>query len=75
MPKLISGRSTEQEELSEMFNSKVAEFTVLYGRRRIGKSYLIEMFFEKKSCYFFHITGVKNGTMEEQLKEFSKSNG
>lgn len=75
MLKSISGRFTEQEELSEMFNSKVAEFTVLYGRRRIGKSYLVEMFFRKKPCYFFHVTGVKNGTMEEQLNEFSKSIG
>ena len=75
MSNIISGRSEEQRELQETFSSKVAEFIILYGRRRIGKTFLIEEFFSKKSCYFFHVTGVQNGTKEEQLKEFAKSIG
>ncbi|MCW5589260.1 MAG: AAA family ATPase [Legionellales bacterium] len=75
MAEVIVGRLQERKELLEMFNSKAAEFLVLYGRRRIGKSYLIEKIFEKKSCYFFHVTGVQNGTIDEQIKEFVKAIG
>ncbi len=72
MREIIIGRETEKQELSDTFNSKVAEFIVLYGRRRIGKSYLIEHFFTGKSCYFFHVTGVQDGLLNEQLREFAK---
>ena len=48
MQKMIIGRKTEQNILTDIFNSKKAEFVAVYGRRRVGKTYLIEQFFLKK---------------------------
>ena len=36
----ISGRNKEKQRLEALYNSKGAEFLVVYGRRRVG--YLIE---------------------------------
>jgi uncharacterized protein len=74
MRKLI-GRKKEQTELEEIFSSKKPEFVLIYGRRRIGKTFLIKKFFLKKSCVFFNVTGIKDGALSEQLIEFSKSIG
>lgn len=71
----IIGRKAELKVLSDMLGSKSAEFMVLYGRRRIGKSFLIENFFSEKNCYFFHVTGIKNGILTEQIKVFSQAIG
>lgn len=65
-------RKKEQEELQDIFSSKEAEFIVVYGRRRVGKTFLVKNFFKKKPCVFFHITGIKDGLLEEQLSEFAK---
>lgn len=50
--KLI-GRKEEQKELANAFNSKKSEFIVVYGRRRVGKTFLIEQFFTLKNVYTF----------------------
>jgi hypothetical protein len=71
----IIGRQEEQRELTEIFNSKKAEFVVVYGRRRIGKTFLIEHFFKTKKCLYFHVTGVQDGLLKEQLTEFAKAIG
>lgn len=71
----ILGRKEEQQELIEAFNSKKAEFIVLYGRRRVGKTFLIEEFFSTKPCIYFHVTGVQDGLLKEQLHEFAKQIG
>ena len=73
--KKIVGRQKEQCELTEVFNSKKAEFVVVYGRRRIGKTFLIEEFFKAKKCIYFHVTGVQDGLLKEQLAEFAKAIG
>lgn len=65
----------EQKELAAVFNSKKAEFVVVYGRRRIGKTFLIENFFNRKKCLYFYATGIQNGLLKEQLTEFSKAIG
>jgi len=75
MPNNIAGRNEEKENLLHAFNSNKAEFIILYGRRRIGKTFLIEELFSKKTKLFFHITGIQNGAKETQLKEFAKSIG
>ena len=38
----IIGRFREQELLKELFDSKKSEFIAVYGRRRVGKTYLIK---------------------------------
>lgn len=74
MEKIIS-RLREKELLSQLLKSKNAEFLALYGRRRIGKTYLIRNFFEEASCVFFHVTGIQDGKLEEQLEPFMKQIG
>ena len=44
MDKLI-GRERECEELQWALNSKRSELVVMYGRRRIGKTFLVRRFF------------------------------
>jgi len=68
----IIGRKQEQKLLDEIFNSKKAEFVALYGRRRVGKTYLMEQFFMNKPCLFLHVTGLLQGKLNEQLENFSQ---
>src|SRR5689334_23162267 len=72
MSDTIAGRIEEKIELLDAFNSEKAEFITLYGRRRIGKTFLIEELFNTNNCYFFHASGVQNGKLLEQLSEFAK---
>lgn len=37
----IIGRNSEKQRLESLYNSRRAEFLVVYGRRRVGKTYLI----------------------------------
>jgi AAA+ ATPase superfamily predicted ATPase len=73
--KKISGRIREQKILENLFESKKSEFIAIYGRRRIGKTYLIKNFIDSLPCTFFHVTGIQKGSMKEQLKEFAKQIG
>jgi AAA+ ATPase superfamily predicted ATPase len=71
----IIGRKEDKNELSEAFSSNKAEFIVIYGRRRVGKTFLVEQYFKSKKCTYFHVTGVQDGTIKEQLSEFAKAIG
>ena len=71
----IIGRSREQKTLDDTYQSKKAEFLAIFGRRRVGKTFLIKTFFDKKDCIFFYCSGLQNGKLKEQLKEFSKQIG
>ena len=46
----IVGRKKEIQKLDEILASKEAEFLALYGRRRVGKTYLVRQFFKSKPC-------------------------
>ncbi len=67
---MIVGRKKERHILEETLSSNQAEFLALYGRRRIGKTYLINQFFKDKGIYF-ELTGMKDAKMPEQLRNFS----
>lgn len=69
----ISGRTDEQQTLKEIYQSNRAEFLALYGRRRVGKTFLARQFFEKKRCVFFHVTGIKDGGLDTQVTQFIKA--
>lgn len=69
--KSILGREEELETLNNILNSKSPEFVAIYGRRRIGKTYLVrEAFGSRKGLIFFNVTGTKNGTKKEQIAHF-----
>lgn len=71
----IIGRVREQNLLKDLISSKKSEFIAVYGRRRVGKTYLIKNFASSLPCVFFHVTGLQNGTSKEQQEEFSKQIG
>ena len=66
----VVGREKEIKIFDRILSSKTAEFIAVYGRRRVGKTYLISQYFSNKSVYF-ECTGIKDGGMHDQLKNFS----
>lgn len=66
----IIGRSTEIQNLAQLTQNSKPIFLAVYGRRRVGKTYLINEFFKDKGL-FFSLTGVKNAKIATQLKNFS----
>lgn len=72
----IIGREEEQAILEGAIFSNKAEFIALYGRRRVGKTHLVSTSFEdRKDVLFFKVTGIKDGSLEEQLKIFADAIG
>jgi AAA+ ATPase superfamily predicted ATPase len=65
------GRKAEIAELQRIMESRKAEFAVVYGRRRVGKTYLVREFFANK--FAFYHTGMANSTTKEQLRAFNSS--
>jgi predicted AAA+ superfamily ATPase len=68
---LLLGRREELAELEDYYNSKRPEFLVVFGRRRVGKTYLIREHFGNR--LFFYHTGVANESKDAQIAEWSKS--
>ena len=67
----LIGRISEQKELTTYINSGKAEFVALYGRRRVGKTFLINSFFKQR--FAFDTTGIIEGTKTEELMAFYTS--
>lgn len=67
----IIGRSYEKKSMTKLLKSKKSEFLVMYGRRRIGKTYLIREFY--KEHIIFKCSGINTPTMEDQLDVFYES--
>ncbi|MCF0188794.1 MAG: AAA family ATPase [Bacteroidaceae bacterium] len=68
--KLIS-RERECAELRRCMESDESEFIIVCGRRRIGKTFLVEQYFEKK--YDFKYVGGHNMSTRDQLRGFGKA--
>lgn len=66
----IIGRRQELKILEKIYGSGEAELLAIYGRRRVGKTYLISEFFKDKGVYF-ELTGTKDANMHEQLFNFA----
>ena len=66
---MFIGRARELEFLQECYDSERAELVVLYGRRRIGKTELLQQFARDKEAVFYACTEC---TDQEQLARFSK---
>jgi predicted AAA+ superfamily ATPase len=67
--KNIIGRKSEKRKLSKILNSGEAEFLAIYGRRRVGKTFLIHEFFQDRGLYF-EMTGQKDAGLKMQLEDF-----
>ncbi|MDO4198944.1 MAG: ATP-binding protein [Erysipelotrichaceae bacterium] len=65
------GREYEKDIIDRCLNSNRAEFLVVYGRRRVGKTYLIKEYFHE--MFSFYATGIYNNSTKDQLKRFNQS--
>ena len=71
------GRINEIKELNRLYDSNRAEFVAVYGRRRVGKTYLIDETFEGR--FTFRYAGLspvgkeKKNLLKEQLDNFYES--
>ena len=72
---VIIGRKKEIEELEKLYHSDRSEFVAVYGRRRVGKTFLINQVF--KNRFTFQHTGVspvdqesEKNLMRTQLESF-----
>ncbi len=70
---MIIGRKREQELFEQAYNAREAQFLTIYGRRRVGKTFLVHEFFLYKPCHFLHVTGLQSGNMKTQLENFAKA--
>lgn len=62
------GRTYEIETLREIAAEDRSRFVVVYGRRRVGKTFLIREAFDYR--FAFSHTGMENGSMADQLEAF-----
>jgi len=69
----IFGRQPEIALLDAVFTSSRAEFIALYGRRRVGKTYLIRQYFKDRGTLYFEFTGQKDATLPVQLHDFKEA--
>lgn len=64
----IIGRKKEIQKLDSILQSQKSEFLAVYGRRRVGKTFLIREYFGYR--FDFQISGLANATTEQQLFNF-----
>jgi AAA+ ATPase superfamily predicted ATPase len=64
----IVGRNREQDILNQLLNSKEAEFLAIYGRRRVGKTFLIRQVYAGQIV--FQMTGIARANTARQLMNF-----
>jgi uncharacterized protein len=64
----IIGRYKEKQDLHDILHSKKSEFVAVYGRRRVGKTFLIREYFLQETV--FHLTGIANVNTDVQLSNF-----
>lgn len=68
---MLIGREKERSVLQEAINDTQSHFIAVYGRRRVGKTFLIRETCGYRFC--FQHAGLSNGTLKEQLFAFSSS--
>lgn len=64
----LVGRKREIEQLQRCLESPRSELVVIYGRRRVGKTFLVEETFADK--FAFRYTGARGLTTRQQLDAF-----
>ena len=68
MDSIMIGRKKELATLSDLLKGNRSEFVAIYGRRRVGKTYLIRTAFENN--FTFQVTGLANATTAQQITNF-----
>lgn len=68
---MLIGREREVEELKTAYDSEYSQFIAVYGRRRVGKTFLVRETFHYH--FTFQHSGIDQGTKSEQLVAFADS--
>ena len=68
---MLIGRDKEKQVLLSALNEEYSQFIAIYGRRRVGKTFLIRETFDNK--FDFQYTGAANLTARKQLIRFRRS--
>ena len=68
---MLIGRVNEVRKLKDALSSASSEFIAVYGRRRVGKTYLIREAYDGR--FAFYHTGIANAGRAEQIARFAKS--
>lgn len=66
------GRKEEREYLLSLINEDEPQFVAVFGRRRIGKTYLVRESFEHK--FTFQYTGISNNQIEPGTRKMAQLN-
>lgn len=67
----LIGRTNEKALLQSYVGSQQAEFIAIYGRRRVGKTFLISNIFA--DMIVFETSGIIHGSSEDQFAAFNHS--
>ncbi len=65
----LIGRKEEVALLKDALDSNIPELIAVYGRRRVGKTFLIRQVYKKQMQFEF--SGLHNGKLSDQLENFS----
>lgn len=68
---MLIGRKMQSKELLRLYNSDRSEFVAVYGRRRVGKTYLVNEVLGDK--ILFRHAGLSRDDMEGQLEGWRSS--
>ena len=81
--KMMIGRENERKKLQELYDSKSAEMVAVYGRRRVGKTFLIDEVFKGRLSFRhaglspiddrYDDAAKRKSRMKDQLKHFHRS--
>ena len=66
--RMLIGRDKEIQELQQAYDSDESKFVAIFGRRRIGKTYLVREVFQDR--FAFTYSGMANASTKEQLQRF-----
>jgi hypothetical protein len=69
----LVARHPERVVLEEALSSPQAELIAVYGRRRVGKTFLIRQVYTREIC--FELVGIHNADLPTQLRSFAASLG
>lgn len=67
----LVGRERECSELQRVMESDRSEFVIVYGRRRVGKTFLVDQYFQ--GTYDFTFVGGHNIPRQRQLASFARA--
>jgi uncharacterized protein len=67
----LIGRNKQKKQIVQYYTADTAHFVAVYGRRRVGKTFLIKEYF--KNEFIFYCIGLIKGNKTQQLQNFTAS--